>query len=150
MKIFFLFQFIITSRYYTKELQQIIYDDHEVFVSMESHFDQYYLSSENEETRPTEICRVKPNQKCLQLRSMHHIFHYKKSIPKSISSFVISAKLMKLSNLKSNKRVVVVCTTEETAKCISNTIMESYKLANLLNQSKTQIANCRKSKYCII
>lgn len=41
--------------------------------------------------------------------------------------------------MNSNKRVVVVCTTEETAKYISNTIFENFKLENIVNQSKTQI-----------
>lgn len=38
-----------------------------------------------------------------------------------------------------DKRVVVACTTAETAEYVSNEIYNEYHLENLLNQSKIQI-----------
>lgn len=64
-------QFIITSRYYIDELKQIIIVNSDVFVSMESHFDLYHLSAENGESREIEICKVKWNEKCRDLRSIY-------------------------------------------------------------------------------
>lgn len=50
----------------------------------------------------------------------------------------ILAKLLKLRNLNAYKRVVIMCTTEETGKYISNTLSGNL-FENILNQSKTQI-----------
>lgn len=51
------------------------------------------------------------------------------------------AKLTRLAKLDSKyKRIVVVCTTEETAKFISNSFLVKYNMENLLNQSKAKIS----------
>lgn len=66
------FQFIITSKYYVPELKQIMDKRPNVFVSTESHFDLFHLTSEENGSRSTDVVvvdqRTSPAE--FQLRSI--------------------------------------------------------------------------------
>lgn len=128
------FQFIITSKYCVKELQHILVDTLDVFVSIESHFDLFHLTMKKDGSRSTNLEWT--YDKMLKLRSEPSMIKDLSNVHSISLDFLLLGQIKYLTQLQSHKRTVVVCSNRETSETVSRILSSRYQIESILNDSK--------------